>query len=228
MSKLLPILPCVDVKAQIEFYRQLGFELVERYERPNSYAVMSLDDIELHFYGSKHTPPEANASMCFIRVDDVDALHDRLTASLRERRGSVPRSGIPRVSKPRDLVADRRFTLTDVGGNTFYIGTPREKGAPNFFRDLDSEALRGRFALLYDLVYSKEDMKAARKALNHLMQLSSDASELDRAKLLLIEMEIGGREGIASDVQPLLALIVVHRDKPEWDQIAQRFQQMHE
>lgn len=226
MSKLFPILPCADMIAQIEFYQQLGFELVELFERPNRYAVVRLDDdITLHFYGSKHTPPEANASMCFIQVDDVDALHDRFAQNLRERRGSVPRSGIPRLSKPRDLASDRRFTLTDAGGNTFYIGTPREAGAPNFFRDLEDETLRGRFALLYDMVYSKEDMKAARKALNHLRTLSGALGDLDRAKLLLIELEVGKQEGTVVDTQPLVALVAAHHSE-EWERIAEAVRAM--
>jgi hypothetical protein len=40
MDKIIPILPCPDIKGQVAFYQQLGFELLNLYTSPNPYAVI--------------------------------------------------------------------------------------------------------------------------------------------------------------------------------------------
>ena len=121
MNKIIPILPCPSLKEQIAFYEQLGFELVEMTNRPNPYAAVAYGSLEIHFYGSKKTVPSANASLCYIRVEDVNRMYEELTSSLKETAGNIPRSGIPRISKLKDLSDDRRFIITDVGGNTLFV-----------------------------------------------------------------------------------------------------------
>lgn len=133
--------------------------LVGQYTR--SYLVMVYQDIELHFYGTKRIAPNENASVCFISVDDVDRLHDDFVENIGKATGKVPRSGFPKITKVRDLSKDRRFTLTDPSGNTFYIGTRKPAQSNTFFRELADEQYAAQFKVLYDLVYSKEDCEVA-------------------------------------------------------------------
>src|SRR5690606_21157161 len=121
------------------------------------YASIRLGAIELHFWGSRKNVPAANSSMCFIQVEDVDAIYEGFVGKLKAAAGKIPRSGIPRISKVRDLTSDRRFTLTDPGGNTIFVAQPAETGAQSFFRTLESEEYARKFAIVYDIMYSKED-----------------------------------------------------------------------
>lgn len=195
MDRVIPILPCQSIKEQISFYESLGFESVEIYTSPNAYAVMKYGEIEMHFYGSKKTAPSENANMCYLRVGDVDSIYERFTSGLKENIGRIPRSGIPKISKLKDLSSDRRFIMTDMGGNTIFIGTPSTKLSSDivFLRTIESKAYARNFEILYDLIYSKEDSNIAFNMLNKYFPeniTSMDIEELDLAKILLVALDI--------------------------------------
>jgi hypothetical protein len=124
MSKVIPILPCVNVNEQCAFYESIGFETIAKYTTPNAYAVLNYKDITLHFWGSKKHEPAANASMIFVEVDDVNEFNTVFSENIKKACGKIPRSGMPRITKVRELKEDRRFTLCDPAGNTLYFGTP--------------------------------------------------------------------------------------------------------
>lgn len=223
MDKVIPILRCPNIKEQVEFYQQLGFEPTALYTSPYPYAVVLLGAIELHFYGSKKMAPAENAAMCFVRVEDVDAVYHAFTSGLKQHTGKIPRSGIPRISKVRDLSSDRRFTLTDPGGNTLYVGTPVQAGTANFFRTLHSETEAKQFAVLYDLIYSKEDCKIAANLLPKLLATKDSLSDLDKAKLLLAALEIQRQSGQAVDDTELTTLFEAHpHSDDDWVKVRQR------
>lgn len=188
LNKVIPILPCSNTKAQIDFYKHLGFEIVGQFTR--SYIVIKFNEIALHFYGTKEVAPEQNSSMCFISVDNVDEIYNTFISNLTTNTGRVPRNGFPKITKIRDLSEDRRFTLTDPSGNTFYIGTVNTDKDSIFLRDLNNQDYAEQYAILYDLVYSKEDCKVANNMLPKLLSIKNQLNDLDRAKLLLIALEI--------------------------------------
>jgi hypothetical protein len=224
MDKVIPILPCPDIKGQVEFYQQLGFDLLGSYKSPNSYAVVQLGDIELHFYGSRKMVPAENATMCFVRVEDVDAVYNAFISGLKQHTGKIPRSGIPRISKVRDLVSDRRFTLTDMGGNTLFVGTPVQAEADVFFRTLQNETVAEQFTILYDLVYSKEDCAMAAKLLPRLLAAQAVLDDLDKAKLLLTALEIQRQLRQEVDDSELRRLLEVYQDGgSDWAKVKQRY-----
>jgi hypothetical protein len=216
MNKVIPILPCTDIKMQAEFYRQLGFA-VKLYTSPNLYAVMQLETIELHFWGSRKNVPAENSSMCFILVEDVDTVYQAFAGSIKQHTGKIPRSGIPKITKVRDLVNDRRFTLTDPGGNTIYIGTP---GAAGFYRTLQNETYAKKFAVLYDIVYSKEDPELAASTLPKYDIDKNLLDDLDKAKYLLVMLEI---QQPVDDTE-LKALLEIHKGQnAEWTRIEDKY-----
>lgn len=46
-----PILPCRELDESISFYETLGFKRTYRQVRPNPYAVVALEDIQIHLAG---------------------------------------------------------------------------------------------------------------------------------------------------------------------------------
>jgi predicted enzyme related to lactoylglutathione lyase len=207
MERVIPILPCPDIKEQVAFYKQLGFDVLGVYTSPNPYAAVQFAAAELHFYGTKKMTPGNNSSMCFIKVEDVDAIYQAFATAFKKNTGKIPRSGIPRISKVRDLVNDRRFTLTDPGGNTFYIGNQRQTGAEDFFRVLENSEWAKKFTVLYDLTYSKEDFSMAADMLPRFEAAKESLNDLDRAKLLLVTLEIQRQLGQAQDHHELKTLL---------------------
>lgn len=192
--RLKPILPCPSIKEQISFYEHLGFETTYTTYRPRPYAVVNYGLLELHFYGSKKTLPNENPQMCYIEVKDVDHIYEVFTSGLKQNTGKIPRSGIPRISKLKDLADDRRFILTDTGGNTLYVGTPNAKlGIPSFFRTIESMEHAKNFEILYDLIYSKADSHSAFNMLEKFFPTNLESlqvGKLDLAKILLVALDI--------------------------------------
>lgn len=87
MFRIKPILPCQSIKEQVSFYEILGFTTIQIYTRPNPYAVVSYDSLELHFYGTKRILPNENSQMCYIEVDDVNRVYEDFTAGLKRHIG---------------------------------------------------------------------------------------------------------------------------------------------
>jgi hypothetical protein len=227
MKKVIPILPCPEIKKQVEFYGQLGFEVTGVYTSPNPYATIQLGAVELHFYGSKKIVPAENSSMCYINVDDLDTIYTTFASAFKKNTGKVPRSGIPRISKIRDLVNDRRFTLTDVGGNTLFIGNQDQRESGNFFRTLESKEWRNKFTVLYDLLYSKEDLSMAAGMMQRFSIAKESLNNLDKAKLLLVTLEIHRQLEQPTDDADLKDLIKTHgSDNDDWKQVNAKYQAM--
>ncbi|QJC50292.1 hypothetical protein HGI30_00855 [Paenibacillus albicereus] len=233
MNKIIPILPCPSMKDQVSFYEKLGFTLSYFSHRPYSYAVLQLDSLELHFYSSKKMVPGENPLMCYVRVDQVDRVYEQFTNALKQSLGKVPRTGIPRISKLKHLKEDRRFILTDMGGNTLFIGTPNEElpETSAFLRSLASEEHSDSFGILYDLLYSKEDVSSAAAMLNKFFPAdltSMEVEELDLAKLLLVAMDIQLHQHQAADSrlgEKLEELIAAHGTASEdWSRISRQRQ----
>ncbi|MEP7191073.1 MAG: VOC family protein [Roseiflexaceae bacterium] len=93
----IPLLPCRSINDLLEFYRALGFEVTYQQAKPNNYAVVCRDGIELHFFSMREFNPATSYSSCYVRVSDVDQLYGAFTAGLRQTYGRLPSAGIPRV-----------------------------------------------------------------------------------------------------------------------------------
>jgi hypothetical protein len=222
-AKVIPILACPDIREQVAFYQKLGFVVIEMQTSPNPFASVKLGTIELMFYGSRKIVPTANPTMCYIKVNDVDAMHDAFASSLKELTGGVPRTGIPRFTTVRDLKDDRRFTLTDAGGNTLYIGSPVKAGESTVLRTLENEKYVKLFAVLYDIVYSKEDPFMAADNLSRYDINIELLSDLDKAKYFLLLLDIHQKIGKAFDDRQLKNLLEVHEaDQGQWQIIRKK------
>lgn len=219
MDKIIPILPCVNVKSQIEFYENIGFEVEKMQFRSNSYMIVKYSVFEIHFYVKASMVPAENDAMCFVQVDDIEEIYEVLTSNIKKNYGKVWRNKIPRISKIRELQDDWRFTLTDLSGNTFYIGMPKEKGSGTFFRDLDNSVYTEKFSILFDFVYSKEDINAAWKLLNKLEGIGDELGDLDQAKFLLLTYEIKALRCEDFSTEELEQLLRHNHQKKGWNLI---------
>jgi len=224
LTKVIPILPCFDIRTQTEFYQKLGFTVKEVCTSPNPYAVVEYESIELHFWGSKKNNPAENPSMCYIQVSDADALNNVFISALKKCDKKIPRSGIPRISKVRDLKNERRFTLTDAGGNTMYIGTPAKEDEGVCLRTIQNEEYSKNFAILYDLLYSKEDANVAANMLPRLLAIKDTLCDFDKAKLLLIELDIKLKlNQVVSGDTEIASLMKQYQNDTSWNCIRQRY-----
>ena len=109
------ILPVAPMQPAIDFYRRLGFD-VTAYD-PN-YAWVSLSGHEL--FHLRHVPeldPAANASSCYLQVDDVDGWHAAWSAA---------DSGVgPVADQPWEM---REFAVRDPSGNLVRVGQHLQEG----------------------------------------------------------------------------------------------------
>jgi catechol 2,3-dioxygenase-like lactoylglutathione lyase family enzyme len=127
-ATVIPALPCRDLDDALPFYRALGFEVTYRQERPNPYAVVRRDDIELHFFAVPEFDPAESMHTVIVLVPDTGALHAAFAAGLREAFGKVPVSGIPRMTRPRRIQGiGGGFMVVDPGGNWLRIIRQRTK-----------------------------------------------------------------------------------------------------
>lgn len=222
-ERVVPVMPCPDIKTQVTFYRELGFEVTGLYTSPNPYASLRWGSIELHFWGSRKVVASENSTMCILFVRDVDEVHRMFTAALKKFYGRIPRTGFPKITKVRDLADDRRFTLTDPGGNTLFIVVKATED-DRFFRTLDDQKYAKKFAVLYDILYSKEDPELAGSLLPKYSRVGGNLKGLDKAKFLLVVADIQKHLNKQIDDSALSLLIKEHEGSDEhWKRIKRKY-----
>ncbi|MBT1688652.1 VOC family protein [Dawidia soli] len=224
IEKVTPIMPCQDVRLQASFYQALGFTVSGIYTSPNPYLALHWGNVALHFYGNRRFEASQNSTMCFLMVRDVDEVNHSFTTALKQHYGKIPRTGFPKITKVRSLVDDRRFTLTDPAGNTFYIGS---SVADRFFRTLEAEDVAKTFTVLYDVLYSKEDYTLAASMLPKYAHLVEELRGLDKAKYLLVVMETQKYSGQTMEDGALRRLFEEQgEDTADWKKIRKKYQEL--
>lgn len=112
----IPILPSRSVPATVAFYLRLGFEGGAHAFDPG-YAILRRGTLELHFFAHPGLMPAESCAGCYLRVQDVDALHRVFSAQ------PLPDHGIPRLERPQDKPWGlREFALVDLDGNLVRVG----------------------------------------------------------------------------------------------------------
>lgn len=159
----IPIFPSRSIDEQLKFYQALGFEVTYRQAKPNLYACVRHRIVELHFFVLKPLDPANSYSMCYIQVPDVDAVYKEFSENLKKEYRKIPAKGFPRISKPTDLMEDRRFNLIDPAGNRLLIGT-KHAAAKSITEENSKFALA--FETSYRLMYAKDEPGTAAKVLD--------------------------------------------------------------
>src|SRR5687768_7915074 len=121
-ERTYPCLPCGNLDESISFYETLGFKRTYRQIRPNPYAVVALEDIQIHLFGMEGFNPADSYGSVIVAVPDPEGLYRTFAARLRERFGKLPIAGIPRILRPRKKYGTvHGFSVIDPGGNWLRI-----------------------------------------------------------------------------------------------------------
>lgn len=117
-ERMYPMLPCRDLDDALAFYEALGFVRTYRQLRPNPYAVVAREDMQIHLFGMPAFDPEQSYGSVSVVVPNPDALYHSFADGLRRKYGKLPVAGIPRILRPRKRHGTvYGFSVVDVGGN---------------------------------------------------------------------------------------------------------------
>jgi hypothetical protein len=192
-------LPCADLDQAIAFYASLGFARTYWQLKPNPYAVVKREDLQLHLFGMDGFDPELSYGNVIVVVPDPDALYLAFAAGLRAAYGKLPIKGIPRITRPRKAYGTMRgFSVVDVGGNWLRVSKADSDGAGDAEQDQGQQGARGLAGILTvaaRLGDAHGDHAQALKKLEGGLQRFPDAPVLDRARALLYRVELAVRAG---------------------------------
>jgi catechol 2,3-dioxygenase-like lactoylglutathione lyase family enzyme len=199
------ILPCGELDEAIAFYETLGFKRTYRQLRPNPYAVVALEDIQIHLGGIEGFNPEDSYGSVIIAVPDPDGLYHAFAAGLRKTYGKLPVAGIPRILRPRKKYGTvRGFTVVDPGGNwlrIYKLGDSEEEASAE-----KEEGLAQIIKVAARLGDAHGDEAAALKTLEKGLVRFPEAAAIDRARGYLYLAELAIRTNNSELAQSSLAL----------------------
>lgn len=191
-ERMYPCLPCGNLDESLSFYEGLGFKTTYRQNRPNPYAVVALEDIQLHLFGIEGFNPADSYGTMIVAVPDPDELYRTFATRLRETFGKLPTVGIPRILRPRKKFGTvSGFSVIDPGGNwlrVYRLGDTEEKDAP--------EKAEGLMQVIYvasRLGDAHGDEAKALKTLENGLMRYTEAPALERAKAYLYRATLAFR-----------------------------------
>jgi catechol 2,3-dioxygenase-like lactoylglutathione lyase family enzyme len=200
----IPILPCRLLDDVLQFYEVLGFQVSYRQARPNPYAVVRREDIQLHFVEPDGFDPEQSYGSAIVVVPDADALYRSFADGLRAAYGKLPRAGIPRILRPREKLGTvAGFSVVDPGGNWLRI-----------YRSGDSEDAQDNVKGLALVLRSaarqgdaRGDDATALKMLDAGLARHAGAPAIERLPALVYRAELATRMGNRERAMATLAEI---------------------
>jgi catechol 2,3-dioxygenase-like lactoylglutathione lyase family enzyme len=201
---LIPMLPCRDLDESVGFYECLGFRPTYRQQRPNPYAVVVRDDMEIHLFGLDGFDPASSYGSVALVVPDAERLYNDFAVGLRQRFGRLPAAGIPRILRPRrrhDTI--RGFSVVDPGGNWLRVYQQGEAGVRA--RQDRTTGLTRILENAARLADARGDDRAALALLSRGLDRFPEASPLERARALLYRADLAVRIGELGTAQASLA-----------------------
>jgi hypothetical protein len=172
----------------------LGFTRTYRQLKPNPYAVVALEDIQIHLFGMEDFHPADSYGSVIIVVPDPDALYQAFATGLRAAYKKLPVQGIPRILRPRKKFGTvRGFSVVDAGGNWLRISKLGDRESQD---DEESEKLSGlaqMVAVAARLGDAHGDETLALKTIENGLKRFPDAPLLDQARALLYRAELAVR-----------------------------------
>jgi catechol 2,3-dioxygenase-like lactoylglutathione lyase family enzyme len=191
-ERTYPILPCRELDESIAFYETLGFRRTYRQIRPNPYAVVALEDIQIHLCGIDGFNPVDSYASVIIAVPDPDSLYRTFAARLRDSYGKLPVAGIPRILRPRKRYGTvRGFTVIDPGGNwlrVYKLGDTEQDAAAE-----EVEGLTQIIHVAARLGDAHGDEALALKTLDNGLKRFPQAAAMDRVRAYLYRTELAVR-----------------------------------
>lgn len=113
MTRMVPMIPVRSVATSIEFYRKLGFEVLDRNDHWG-WAMLRADDCRLMLDQSINTDPAAKRlGVLYLYPEDVLAFH----RGCRER-------GLDLPAPEQTFYGMLELRVDDPDGNRLWIGQP--------------------------------------------------------------------------------------------------------
>jgi len=191
-ERTYPLLPCGELDEAISFYESLGFRKTYRQLRPNPYAVVALEDIQIHLFGMERFDPAQSYGSVIVVVPDPDSLYRDFAAGLRKRYGKLPVAGIPRILRPRKKYGTvSGFSVVDPGGNWLRVsrlGDSEEKDSPE-----KMEGLAQIINVAARLGDAHGDEALALKTLESGLARFTDAGAMELVRAYLYRAELAVR-----------------------------------
>lgn len=122
-ERAVPVLPGRDLNETLAFYERLGFENRGAPPEEWDYLILGRGSLELHFSSEPGVDPLTTASMCYLYVDDANALFDEWRELVVGNRATGSRI-VPPVVTDYGMI---EFAVVDPSGNLIRIGTPADK-----------------------------------------------------------------------------------------------------
>jgi len=193
-ERTYPLLPCRELDESISFYETLGFKRTYRQMRPNPYAVVALEDIQIHLFGIEGFDPAESYGSVIVAVPDPDGLYHDFAARLQKAYGKLPVAGIPRILRPRKKYGTvRGFSVVDPGGNwlrVYKLGDSEEEDSAE-----KMEGLAQIIDVAARLGDAHGDEALALKTLENGIARFPEAAAKERARAYLYRAELAVRTG---------------------------------
>jgi catechol 2,3-dioxygenase-like lactoylglutathione lyase family enzyme len=191
-ERTYPCLPCRDLDEAITFYEALGFHRTYRQLKPNPYAVVAREDIQIHLFGMEGFNPADSYGSVIVEAPDPDALYQAFAAGLRAAYKKLPTVGIPRILRPRKRYGTvYGFSVVDVGGNWLRISKLGDKEPEE--GEAKTPGLVGILEVAARLGDAHGDEALALKTLENGLKRFPDAPLLDLARAFLYRAELAVR-----------------------------------
>ena len=191
-DRTYPCLPCRDIDEAITFYEALGFTRTYRQLKPNPYAVVAREEIQIHLFGMEDFDPADSYGSVIVVVPDPDALYQAFASGLRKAYKKLPAAGIPRILRPRKKFGTvRGFSVVDVGGNWLRISKLGDKEPEE--GEEKTTGLAGILEVAARLGDAHGDEAKALKTLENGLKRFPDAPLPDLARALLYRAELAVR-----------------------------------
>jgi catechol 2,3-dioxygenase-like lactoylglutathione lyase family enzyme len=123
-DRVAPVLPVRDVARALARYRTLGFE-TRAYVQPGfsseespAYGYLHWGPVEIHLSGYDALDPKTTTSVCYLFVNDADAIYTEWAAAGVEGRLQAPFD---------TLYGKREFGYVDPDGNLLRVGSPLKR-----------------------------------------------------------------------------------------------------
>jgi hypothetical protein len=192
-ERMYPMLPCRELDEAIAFYEALGFARKYRQLRPNPYALVAREDMQVHLFGMPDFNPEESYGSVGVVVPDPDALYRSFAEGLRRAYGKLPVSGIPRILRPRKRFGTvYGFSVVDVGGNWLRVSKLGDT-------EEDTTGAEAGLAKIIEVAARLGDAHGddaqALKTLESGLSKYPEAPIVDRARALLFRAELAVRLG---------------------------------
>ncbi len=120
-ERVAPVLPVRNVAEALRHYRRLGFQ-ARPYLEPGlstednpSYGYLAWGQVEIHLSGFDQLDPKTTTSVCYLFVDDAEALYAAWSTAGVEGRFRPPID---------TTYGKREFGYVDPDGNLLRVGSP--------------------------------------------------------------------------------------------------------